>query len=144
MYIVVPVQCTRRGGGDEKDGDQEHGKGPGRCRTAARSSNHLREETTMTREEIAARAQAGLWKVVGILLRVEDVLGELANGMPESPEDMLEDRRPEDTLLAVESAIRCAVADDLWPMMERLKRAAGVTAADLLKEWEERERMRVN
>lgn len=78
------------------------------------------------------------------MLRVDDVLGDLARDMPETPEDMLEDRRPEDVMLAVESAIRCAVADDLWPMMERLKRAAGVTAADLLKEWEERERMRVN
>jgi uncharacterized protein (DUF2384 family) len=98
----------------------------------------------MEREELGARAQAGLWKVIGILLRVEDVLGDLANGMPESPEEMLEDRRPEDVMLAVESAIRCAVTDDLWPMLDRLKRAAGVTAADLLKEWEERERMRVN
>lgn len=98
----------------------------------------------MTRDEYAARAQAGLWKVVSILVRVEDVLGDLAQGMPETPEEMLEDRRPEDVMLAVESAIRCAVADDVWPMMERLKRAAGVTAADLLREWEERERMRVN
>jgi hypothetical protein len=98
----------------------------------------------MERDEHAARVQAGLWKVIGISLRVEEVLGALAKGMPESPEDMLEDRRLEDVMLATESAIRCAVADDLWPMMERLKRAAGVTPADLLREWEERERMRVN
>jgi hypothetical protein len=98
----------------------------------------------MEREDYAARAQAGLWKVVGILLRVEDVLGDLASDMPESLEDMLEDRRPEDVMLATESAIRCAIADDLWPMLERLKRAAGVTPADLLRECEERERMRVN
>jgi len=41
------------------------------------------------------------------------VFGDLARDMPESPEDMLEDRRPEDVMLATESAIRCAIADDL-------------------------------
>jgi len=97
----------------------------------------------MTREEYAARAQCGLWKVIGILLRVEDLLGDLAHDMPESPDEMLQGWQPEDVMLAVESAIRCAIADDLWPMMERLKRAAGVATADLLKE-EERERMRIN
>ncbi|HEX4965822.1 MAG TPA: hypothetical protein VF173_33750 [Thermoanaerobaculia bacterium] len=98
----------------------------------------------MEREEYATRAQRGLWKVIGILLRVEDVLGDLVQEMPESPEDMLEGGRPEDTMLAVESAIRCAIADDLWPMLDRLKRAAAVTPADLLRSWEDRERMRVN
>lgn len=98
----------------------------------------------MTREKYAARAQNGLWKVLGILLRVDDVLGDLVRDMPETPDDMLQDWMPEDAMLAVESAIQCAIADDLWPMMERLKQAASVTPADLLKEWEERERLRVN
>src|SRR5258706_4541373 len=119
MYIVVPGNQTRRGGGDKRDGDPKaQGKGPGRCRTAARSSNVFRREGTMDREELAACAQGWLWKVLGILVRVEDVLEDLARDLPDSPEAMLTDRQPEDVLLAVEIAIRCAISDDLWPLME--------------------------
>jgi hypothetical protein len=98
----------------------------------------------MEREELGARAQRGLWKVVGILLRVEDVLGDLARDLPDSDEDMLQDRRPEDVSLAVEAAIQCAIADDLRPMIERLKRAASVTSTELLREWGLREMRRVH
>ena len=88
----------------------------------------------MDREELAASAQGGLWKVLGILLRVEDVLEDLARDFPDSPEDMLRDKQPEDVMLAVEVAIRCAISDDLWPLMERLKRAAGICCPNKVAE----------
>ena len=76
--------------------------------------------------------------------RRERVLEDLAREMPDSPAEMLRDKQPEDVMLAVEIAIRCAISDDLWPMMERLKRAASVTPNDLLREWGLRKLGRVN
>jgi hypothetical protein len=139
-----PPGHNREGGGDESDGEPKHGKGPGRRAAAWSSNDFRRREETMTREELAASAQGGLWKVLGILLRVEDVLEDLARDFPDSPEAMLKDRQPEDVMLAVEIAIRCAISDDLWPLMERLKRAAGLTPTDLLREWGLRKMGRVN
>jgi hypothetical protein len=89
----------------------------------------------MTRDEIAARAQRMLWGAVGTLQEVEDTLDCLVDLMPDSDEDMLEDRKPEDVMLAVEAAIECALSDALRPMIVQLKQAAVVTADDLKRRW---------
>lgn len=98
----------------------------------------------MTREEHAARAQRLLWAVVGRLQEVEDFLEVLADSMPESPEDMLEYRRPYDVLMEVEGDIRCCLNDDLRPMIARLKRSAVVTPEELARHWEETKKQRSN
>jgi len=98
----------------------------------------------MTRKEYAARAQRGLWRVVGILHSVEDVLAELVEGMPDSSPEMLEYRRPYDVMLEVEGEIRCVLGDDLRPMIARLKQAATVNRRNLVKHWEETKKKRLN
>lgn len=118
---------------------------PGRCVAAARRFNdYRRREETMTREEIAARAQRMLWGAIATLQEVEDTLDCLSGLMPESSPDMLEYRVPYDVMLEVEGDIRCSLNDDLRPMIARLKRAAVVTAAELDQHWLERQRERTN
>jgi len=98
----------------------------------------------MTRDEIAARAQRMLWGAISTLQEVEDTLDCLVDLMPDSDEDMLEDRCPEDVMLAVEAAIQCAITDELRPMIAQLKQAAVVTAADLERHWRETKEQEVN
>jgi hypothetical protein len=98
----------------------------------------------MTREEHAARVQRMLWAIVGRLQETEDVLAELADSMPESPEDMLEYRVPYDTLMEVEGDIRCSLNDDLRPMIARLKRSAVVTPEELERHWRETQEKRTH
>ena len=57
---------------------------------------------------------------------------------------MLEYRAPYDVALEVEGDIRCSLNDDLRPMIARLKRAAVVTHADLVRAWEEAQKKRVS
>jgi hypothetical protein len=98
----------------------------------------------MTREQIAARAQRMLWGVVNSLQKVEDTLDCLVGLMPPSPSDMLEYRVPYDVMLEVDGAMRCALEDDLRPMIARLQRAAVVTAEELVRAWEEAQKRRVH
>lgn len=63
--------------------------------------------------------------------------------MPESPEDMLEYRKPYDVLMEVEVDIRCCLNDDLRPMIARLKRSAVVTPEELARHWEETKKVSV-
>ncbi|MBW8876799.1 MAG: hypothetical protein JF614_17690 [Acidobacteria bacterium] len=98
----------------------------------------------MTREECAARAQRMLWGAVSTLQEVEDLLEFLASIMPDSTADMLEYRVPYDIMLEVEGDIRCSLNDDLRPMIARLKRAAVVTQAELVRHWGEVKKARIH
>jgi len=139
-----------RGGGGARDADLER-RGKGRAVQAERWKRVLdgpgatnNGEDSMTRDEQAARAQRMLWGTVGALQEVEDLLDFLASTIPDSPEDMLEYRVPYDVLLEVEGDIRCSLNDDLRPMIARLKRAAVISGAELVRQWEEAKKKESN
>jgi hypothetical protein len=64
--------------------------------------------------------------------------------MPESRPDMLEYIIPYDVALEVDGAMRCALEDDLRPMIASLQRAAIVTSEELVLAWEEAQKRRIN
>jgi hypothetical protein len=102
------------------------------------------EDRSTPREEHAARAQRGLWPLIGILQGVEDALDSLLEEMPDAPEELLAPHVPPDFLLEVEGGIHFLLNDDLRPVIAGLKRLAAVTYADFVRHQETARLRQVN
>ncbi len=84
------------------------------------------------------QAQATFGSAALLLELLQELLKGIHPQLPEGPEPMLEGNTPMALGPELKSILECLISDDIEPAIDKLHRAASVTDAQLLQEWEER------